>query len=137
MKTSLLKTAALVTLLAAPSYIVSAQDAPKESAPSAEAAADKPPKPAMDPEKQKIAAAKKQAMEDPEVKAAMELAKKAQAEANKLMYDKIKASDPSLAEWADKEEAKMKPREPKEAKQPKKSAKPEEPAANPATPPAN
>ena len=113
---NILAYAACATLIGSPFVKVLAEDPTPAPAPAAEPAKEpgkKPEAKPVDPERAKMIAARKKAMEDPEVKAALDEARKAQMEADKKMNAKIREIDPSLAPVLDKMEEKMKAREPK------------------------
>jgi len=80
------------------------------------------PQPSVDPAKVEWNTARKKALEDPDVKAAMDAARTAQADASKKMLEKIREIDPALGPAVDKEEERMKPRAPM-APKPKPSPK--------------
>ena len=126
---NILTFAACVSLIGSPLAKTFAADLPT---PTAKAS----PKP-LNPDQEKWNAARKKAMEDPDVKAAMDAANKEQLDAHKKMLEKIREIDPSLGPEVDKEEARMKPREPKPPKaKPTPKAKPS-PKAAAKTPAAN
>jgi hypothetical protein len=113
-----LTSAACATLFFAPLTRILAEDS--TSAPAAAAPAK--PQPSVDPAKVEWNTARRKAMEDPTVKAAMDAARTAQMDANKKMLEKIREIDPALGPAVDKEEERMKPRAPM-APRPKASPK--------------
>jgi hypothetical protein len=124
---------ASLLLLIVPAWRLTAQDetkAPDKAVKTEPAAAAKAPDKAakpVDPDREKMNAARKQAMADPAVKAANDAAKKAQMEAQKVTLAKMREIDPSLSARIDQEEAKLKPaeRKPMEKKE-KATPKPKE-----------
>ena len=127
----LVRFAACFTLLGSPILkSLAADSAPAPSA--APATAMKQPK-TIDPEKEQWNAAQRKALADPDVKAAMDAARKAQSDANMKMYEKIRETDPSLGAEVDAAEAKLKAREPKPrpVKPDAKAAKKKPAAASP------
>lgn len=126
----ILTLAAGVFLIGNPFVKLSAQDtAPAATPPAAPKMEEKQAKPA-NPEKEKWNAVRKQANEDPKVKAAMDAAAEAKRQASLKMYAKMREIDPSLAPMLDKEEAKLKPKKP--AAETKAAAKPAPAPAKPA-----
>jgi hypothetical protein len=113
-----LTSAACATLFFAPFTRILAEDSTSAPAPAAPAK----PQPSVDPAKVEWNTARRKAMEDPAVKAAMDAARAAQTDANKKMLEKIREIDPALGPAVDKEEERMKPRAPM-APRPKASPK--------------
>lgn len=133
MKTQHILTLAVgVLLIGNPFVQLSAQEtAPATPPPEAPKMEEKQAKPS-DPEKEKWNAVRKQANEDPKVKAAMDAAAEAKRQANLKMYAKMREIDPSLAPMLDKEEARLKPKEVKLAPEAKAAAKPAPASTKPA-----
>jgi hypothetical protein len=87
-----------------------AEDSPKadpKPAPTAKAEGEGAKDPALEAQRKRFGEVRKQASEDPAVKAALDAAKAALNDANTKLHAKMLEIDPSLAPMIDKEKAKM------------------------------
>jgi hypothetical protein len=125
MKKNFLTFAACAALFGSPLPRILAADSTSASAPVSPA---KPQPPSVDPAKVEWNTARRKAMDDPDVKAAMDAARTAQIDASKKILEKIREIDPALGPAVDKEEERMKPRAPM-APRPKPSPKAKKTAA--------